>query len=222
MSATGLHAQLQAALAELKRAEQHAVLLFARIMRHELYRELGYSSIQAYAADSLGFSPSKTSQFVRLAGVLESLPKLRATRKKAREPQAPSSPPYQVVVYTCKECGAAEVVTDRGRKPIDPGPSLGDAQVQTPGAPNRSTIPPARRQEALVRAGHRCEAPGCGWTRFLEVHHRKPRAAGGGNELGNLQVLCSACHRVAHRRQGATGVPSGAISTKSKGLLQVE
>jgi len=64
-------------LTELQRAEKNAVLLFGEILRRKLYRDLGYSSIQAYAAESLGFAPSKTSQFVRLAGALEELPRLR-------------------------------------------------------------------------------------------------------------------------------------------------
>ena len=77
MSASEIHARLQAALSELQRAEKNAVLLFGEILRRKLYRDLGYSSIQVYAAEALGFSPSKTSQFVRLAGALEELPQLR-------------------------------------------------------------------------------------------------------------------------------------------------
>ena len=77
MSAAAVHARLLAALRELRRAERNAVLLFAEVMRRELFRELGHASIQVYAAEALGFTPSKTSQFVRLAGALESLPRLR-------------------------------------------------------------------------------------------------------------------------------------------------
>ena len=77
MSATEIHARLEAALCELQRAEKNAVLLFGEILRRKLYQDLGYSSIHAYAAESLGFTPSKTSQFVRLAGALEDLPRLR-------------------------------------------------------------------------------------------------------------------------------------------------
>ena len=77
MSATEIHARLEAALWELQRAERNAVLLFGEILHRKLYRDLGYSSIQAYAAEALGFTPSKTSQFARLAGALEELPRLR-------------------------------------------------------------------------------------------------------------------------------------------------
>jgi len=327
MSASEIHARLQAALSELQRAEKNAVLLFGEILRRKLYRDLGYSSIQVYAAEALGFSPSKTSQFVRLAGALEELPQLRrsvaagelgwtkarevakvatpeseerwiaeaersssrkleqtvrATRKRARlapqvaelpaldlgepspalptdaplsvstkltaeqyarhealfetirkrgnrknstvrgmdraelllvalndlaeklaqEPETKivSSPPYQVVVYTCKKCGKSEVQTDRGPKPISTEVVHCDAVIHEPSQPNRSTIPPKTRQAAMIKANHRCETPGCGRTRFLEVHHRRPRSLGGSNEVTNLQVLCSSCHQLVHQR----------------------
>ncbi len=77
MSANDIHARLEAALRELQLAEKNAVLLFGEMMRRMLYQDLGYSSIQTYAAEALGFTPSKTSQFVRLAGALEELPRLR-------------------------------------------------------------------------------------------------------------------------------------------------
>ncbi len=314
MSAHELHARLETALRELKRAERNAVLLFAEILRRRLYRDLGYATIQLYAAEALGFSPAKTSQFVRLAGALEDLPglrrsvakgelgwtkarevakvatpaserrwiteagrsssrelerKVRAARKRSRRVdeaptlldapaeaspddapvtvsvsftaeqyaryeallesirkrgdgtlrgagraevllaalhdlsaggavEMPAAPPYQVVVYTCKDCGAAETRTDRGAKPA-PAAAQCDARIHEPNRPNRATIPPKARREAMARAGHTCETPGCGRTRFLEVHHVKPRATGGGNEPGNLRVLCSACHAQAHR-----------------------
>jgi len=327
ISAAEIHTRLETVLTELQRAEKNAVLLFGEILRRKLYRDLGYSSIQAYAAESLGFTPSKTSQFVRLTGAREELPRLRqsvaagelgwtkarevakvatpeseerwiaeaersssrkleqtvqAARKQAcqaplaagqsaldladslvdplptdvpiaactnytteqyaryealletirkrgnrkdssvrgmdraelilaalndlaeilaqgAETKAPSSPPYQVVVYTCQKCGKAEVQTDRGPKPESAEVVQCDAVIREPGKPNRSTIPPKARQAAMVCAGHRCETPGCGRTRFLEVHHHRPRSLGGGNEAAKLQVLCSSCHQLVHR-----------------------
>jgi len=318
MSAAELHARLETALRELKRAERAAVLLFAEIMRRRLYRDLGYATIQLYAAGALGFSRSKTSQFVRLAGQLEDLPqlrdsvasgelgwtkarevakvatpasesrwiaearrsssrdlerKVRTARKRSRAaarvdgqtalalsatadplpddapvtvnvtftaeqyahyealletirkrgdatlrgadraelllaamhdlaagdkaPDTVSAPPYQLVVYTCKRCGASETRTDHGPQPAPAGAAC-DARVHEACRPNQATISPGKRRLALVQSGHRCETPGCGRTRFLEVHHVKARAAGGGNESGNLRVLCAACHRQAH------------------------
>ena len=51
----------------MQRAEKNAVLWFAEINGRGLFRELGYSSIHQYAAEALGFSQSRTYQFLRLA-----------------------------------------------------------------------------------------------------------------------------------------------------------
>ncbi|MFH1842272.1 MAG: HNH endonuclease [bacterium] len=334
MSASEVHARLESALRDLRQAEQNAVLWFGEILRRQLYQELGYSSIQAYAAEEHGFTPSKTSQFVRLAGALAELPRLRQSvasgklgwtkarevakvatpeseqqwiteakrstsrqleqkvrasrqqtrrvgpktgqttldlsgrvvdpspivtkvtvavtftaeqyaryealletiRKRASQGgsavrgmnraelllaalndlaenletadsnRASTNPPYQVVVYTCKKCEAAEVQTNRGPQPVSAEVVQCDAQIHQPDQPSRSTIPPRIRQAALFRAGHRCETLGCSRTRFLEVHHCRPRSESGGNELENLQVLCSGCHQLAHRREGVQAV----------------
>ena len=77
LSAPEVHELLQNALAALRLAERNAVLWFAEIRRRRLYRDLGYASLHQYAAEALGFSASKTSQFVRLAEALDGLPALR-------------------------------------------------------------------------------------------------------------------------------------------------
>lgn len=40
----------------------------------------------------------------------------------------------------------------------------------------------------------------CGETdkRLLELHHIKPIALGGGNEVTNLRMLCPTCHKIQH------------------------
>ncbi|MCB1151014.1 HNH endonuclease [bacterium] len=112
--------------------------------------------------------------------------------------------PYQIVAYRCDTCNTTRV---QG-KPIAPAAAAAmecDALLTSPDPkiPNRSTIPPAQRRAALARDGHRCTTPGCGATRFLEVHHKTPRARGGTHALENLITLCSACHRFAHETEVA-------------------
>ena len=59
----------------------------------------------------------------------------------------------------------------------------------------------------MARDRHRCRAPGCDRTLFLEVHHLKPRRKGGTNKPVNLVTLCSTCHRFMHERGGGeTGI----------------
>jgi hypothetical protein len=50
----------------------------------------------------------------------------------------------------------------------------------------------------FARDGGRCVVPGCGHWRFIDVHHRVPRARGGAHTLENLVCLCTAHHRAIH------------------------
>jgi len=320
LPAAAVDARLRAAVAELRRAEQNAVLWFAELMRRRLYRDCGYSSIHAYAEQVLGFGQAKTYQFIKLAESLSELPQLRASVEagempwtKARSvaavatprsegqwialaktssarqfeariresrseaprdsgqgdllPPAPAAiptpapkvqvsftlepeqharwlaiverlrkqghgepkeelllaafaalseadctrvqseaectrvqnkPPYQVVVYRCEDCGGAHLPGGRPVAPAVAAQAACDCREQRDGKPNRASIPPAMRRQVLARDSHRCQAPGCHATRFLEVHHRKPRRRGGRNSAANLITLCAACHRLLH------------------------
>ena len=47
---------------------------------------------------------------------------------------------------------------------------------------------------ALRRAGHRCKW--CGTSDHLQMDHIVPKSEGGATSLGNVQILCRACHKV--------------------------
>jgi 5-methylcytosine-specific restriction endonuclease McrA len=81
--------------------------------------------------------------------------------------------------------------------------------VDGPEKRNTSTIPPATRRKVLARDRHRCQAPGCEHTKFLEVHHVESRADGGGNKPENLITLCSACHRLWHEKPEVMALMAG-------------
>ena len=68
---------LRQSLAAMDHARQCAVLWFAEVMRRRLYRDLGYSSINQYAVQALGFSRSRCGDFVQLARKLDRLPAVR-------------------------------------------------------------------------------------------------------------------------------------------------
>ena len=313
---------LRQSLAALDEARQCAVLWFAEIMRRELYRELGYASINQYATEALGFSRSRCGDFIQLARKLDRLPAVReavasgrvgytkareivkvatpategrwlevaqgprrelvAEVKRARraarvdpgqgellpseapvvsprelpvrlsveftpEQEArraalverlhrlggvpadraelllealaalvaekesegaprgarPGRPPVQIHVHEHAD-GRMTVQTDAGEREIgraDAERIRCDAAVSRPGQRNTTTIPPKIRRAVLARDRHRCQAPGCGRTRFLEVHHVTPRRKGGTNRPENLTTLCGACHRLHHERE---------------------
>jgi hypothetical protein len=109
-----------------------------------------------------------------------------------------NGPPYQVVIYRCEACGAARLPDGRPLAPAVAAQAACDCRTQQDGEPNRASIRPALRRQVLARDGHRCQAPGCRSTSFLEVHHREPRRQGGRNGAANLITLCAACHRLLH------------------------
>ena len=75
--AAQVHTSLRQSLRAVEKAQQCSVLWFAEIMRRRLYRDFDCSSINQYAMQKLGFSKSRTRDFVRLAGQLEILPAVK-------------------------------------------------------------------------------------------------------------------------------------------------
>jgi len=343
-SAANVDASLCSSLAAAEEAHQCAALWFGDLMHRHLYRELGYSSINQYASQKLGFSRSRAGDFIRLARRLEELPAVREavaegkigyTKARAivsvatpetedrwlrvaegrrddqvdevqkvkraarvdpaqREllPKAPlvvaprelpvcfqmdltpeqearrsalierlhtlggvpadrvelmlealavlvevretafesdntdsiaemlsggpssSRPPVQIHVHEDAATGQMTVQTDAGERELgraDTERMRCDAALSHQGRRNTTTIPPRTRREVLARDQHRCQAPGCGRTRFLEVHHIESRQRGGTNQPTNLTTLCAACHRLWHERG------CGALSPTSPG-----
>jgi len=125
--------------------------------------------------------------------------------------------PYLVVILTCPDCGQTRLPTPRGERPA-PRSLLDaarcDAVIEDEYGRRRHVVRPTLRRLALQRARYRCEARGCSHTAFLEIHHRRPVASGGRDDLEDLIVLCSACHRRLHEadaraRDIAAAAPDG-------------
>ena len=323
---------IKSSLKTMNQAKQCSVLWFEDINERKLYRELGYSSINQYAKLELGFSSSRTGDYLQLCRSFKKLPKVkqkvesgelgytaarvlasvadaknqdqwldvalnnsrrvleqevkRAKQKasddaagqalllpvpvqsivrpvavvpvrvhmemtptqfaryealweKVRkqghasadkvealleimgefvEEKSPrgeqlraENPPVQMHVHHCPECEKATVQTSKGELEISREElqrAQSDCRISSPGKRNTTSIPPATRRFVLSRARHRCERPGCSHTRFLEVHHKVPRAKGGSNDAENLMVACSACHALLHSQQSSLMVKS--------------
>jgi 5-methylcytosine-specific restriction endonuclease McrA len=109
-----------------------------------------------------------------------------------------------VVIMNCPECGKAVHPSSRGELEI-PKPALEaglcDAILEDPQGNRRRMVAPRMRRLAFQRARYSCEAPGCGNASFLQIHHRRPVAGAGANDLENLVVLCSRCHRNLHEEE---------------------
>ena len=162
LDARAAHEKLRAALIALRKAERNAVVLFGEIMRRKLYRELGYSSIHLYARESLGFSRTKTFEFVRLAEKLEELPRLKAgvasgkvSWTKAREVVKVASPETEgewMKLAEAKSRRQLEHEVAKSRSARDRDESQGEL-VPLPSAPKAAPAPYVTfRLEAMSRA----------------------------------------------------------------------
>ena len=155
----------------------------------------------------LGGAPTDRAELLleALAALVESLESDNIDSTAELGPRGPntSRPPVQIHVHENAATGRLTVQTDGGERELgraDIERVRCDAAVSRPGRRNTTTIAPRTRREVLARDRHRCQAPGCGRTRFLEVHHLTPRQSGGSNDAENLTTLCGACHRFWHER----------------------
>ncbi|MCB9559281.1 MAG: HNH endonuclease [Kofleriaceae bacterium] len=82
-----------------------------------------------------------------------------------------------------------------------------------------STIPPRVRAAVIARDHGRCRVPGCRSSRWIEVHHVRPRARGGRHTLDNLICLCGGHHDAVHvgRLRIAGGAEGELVFTHADG-----
>ncbi len=66
------------------------------------------------------------------------------------------------------------------------------------GATDRARSIPRRIRRMVHARDKGCRFPGCGQRHFVDAHHIRHRAHGGGNELENLVELCWFHHRLVH------------------------
>ena len=127
-------------------------------------------------------------------------------------PSTKALAPAQIHIHHCPECESSVLQTSKGELEIGKSEferAQCDCQVNKPGQRNTASIAPSIKRKVLTRARHKCEMPGCDHTRFLEIHHKVPRASGGTNDQCNLQVLCSGCHSLIHKRGAGFLVKDG-------------
>ncbi|MBL0214490.1 MAG: HNH endonuclease [Myxococcales bacterium] len=132
---------------------------------------------------------------------------LAAAMLEPASPSPPNKPRHQLATTTCRVCKQAHRVgagmeiavsaQELARVRCD-AEDIGDLEREEPGRKLQRSIPEATRRKVLVRDKHACSVPGCRSTRFIEVHHIKPRSEGGGHELWQLTSLCDGHHVLLH------------------------
>jgi 5-methylcytosine-specific restriction endonuclease McrA len=69
---------IKSSLKTMEKAKQNSVLWFEEIQSRKLYADLGYSSINQYAEQELGFSSSRTGDYLQLCRSFKKLPTVKA------------------------------------------------------------------------------------------------------------------------------------------------
>ncbi len=77
-TAVAASSALKSSLKTMARAKSCAVSWFGEILERGFFRELGYSSMNQYARVELGFSSSRTGDFMNLCRKLKKLPEVKA------------------------------------------------------------------------------------------------------------------------------------------------
>ncbi len=112
-------------------------------------------------------------------------------------------PGYQVAISRCDDCARTFAEADGYSVQLDPAMVAAiecdhtDIPMSLEGRTSQ-TIPPAVRRAVVAAFHHRCAVPGCRNATWLDVHHIRPRARGGGHAPRNLVLLCSTHHRLLH------------------------
>ena len=114
---------------------------------------------------------------------------------------------YQIMTIVCEGCGQGYQDAGGRRVAIEPAAverAECDAQrIGSDRAPQRATqdITPKTQRFVRRRDGGKCCVPGCRASRYLDIHHVVPRAAGGSHEAENLTLLCDGHHRALHEHK---------------------
>ncbi len=197
-SANVVHHGLKSALFALEKAQKCAVLWFGEILDRKLYQELGYSSINQDAQTELGFSKSRTDDFISLCRKLDKMPLVKS-KLESGDLGYTKARVLAPVIDQANEKGRVDFAVKNSRREVER--AQGDCQVNRPGKRNTTSIPPATRRQVLAHHRHKCQRPGCNHTAYLEAHHIIPRSKGGSNNFGNLTCLCSVCHKLLHDKK---------------------
>ena len=82
------------------------------------------------------------------------------------------------------DAGLAALALDRDAEALDIG--------------RRTRAWPASMRRAALARDRRCQVPGCGATRYLDVHHLVHWIDGGTTSLDNAACVCRRCHVMLH------------------------
>ena len=121
--------------------------------------------------------------------------------KKEDRPESPTAVTQtrsKLVSRQVAEMGASNETPEKGNP--QEGRSTNKMNIKNN---KRKPLPAAIKHRVVLKFAGQCshvnhQGERCRETKFLEIHHLKPIALGGGDHLENLTLLCSGHHRAQH------------------------
>jgi len=148
-SANNAHTALKTALQTMEKAQQCAVLWFGEILERRLFRELGYSSINQYAKTELGFSATRTGDFLQLCRKLKKLPQVKAKIESGELGYTPARVLMSVVDET-NEAGWVDFALNNSRRELERKVKRAKKEAADTAAGQPALIPVPQEQLAAV------------------------------------------------------------------------
>ncbi len=116
----------------------------------------------------------------------------------------PTAERFRVSIHHCPDCENAHVGDPKAPHAVENtylacaecDAEVLDLRASTPRLTH--AIPPATRRKVFEQHDHRCAVPHCRNRLWLDLHHIRPRHAGGDHRAENLICLCSGHHRLLH------------------------
>ena len=105
--------------------------------------------------------------------------------------------------------GLSQLIKDSADQQL--GGPVNTNRTKTTGG-KRKPLPAATKHRVMLKFAGQCshvdqQGERCRETKFLEIHHLKPIALGGGDHLENLTLLCSGHHQAQHLLTGTLILP---------------
>ncbi len=145
------HRARKSALDTLEEAKQCSVLWFQEIYERKLYRELGYASINQYAAEELGFSSSRTGDYLQLCRSFKRLPQVKE-KVASGELGYTSARVLARVADEQTEAGWLEFALSNSRRDLEKEVKRAKVEAADDAAGQVSLLPvPPKRRPAAVR-----------------------------------------------------------------------
>jgi 5-methylcytosine-specific restriction endonuclease McrA len=137
--------ELKSALKIKDAAHQCSLDWFGEILHRKLYIELGFSSINQYARQELGFGNSKIGDYIKLTNKLGKLPNLKASMSKGEVGYTKGRMIVQVADETTEK-DWSDFAKANSRPKVEEAVKLAKMKAKDDAARQPSLLPPVKRK----------------------------------------------------------------------------